>query len=969
MRRRSLAMRSLVAAVATAVAIPIASADPISWVTIVNNGTAVPGTAASFNSYNQPAVSSSGTVVFRGRGRLPTGSGGGEGELAVSAATSSDSGSVVEGIFLRDMLSAGALSAVTLRGEAVPQPNNLSGTFNEFPSSPRIDATSSFIVTRGQSTPVYRYLLADGVTETRVGTSGVYAGSGGPLATGASLLGAVQEVQPDLSYGLSFPYYSVPDAPAGTRFDQFPGSPTAFDASKVAFKGNFTDPSDGLGKTGVYYRDILAAGGKSPTSVIASANTRIPNQPAGGSVNFGATAAPSAANGYIVFTGWDNEDAPTMGGVYRAPLSPSPPLQTLAAIGQQVPGEAGGATFTNFGEGLSISEDGRYVAFFATWGSEATQKVLFCPADGNVDRIAYCNSVYPAGFTVGVPLHQGIFVVDAQTGAITPIAKTMQEGISDFTFWVYSGAPPGTGGGTEGPVDESREAPRWRSSAFVALAAKPGQVYGTSLATSDFQAAFKATRNGVDGIYLRRGGIDSPLETVVETLLSSGQSVDASAPAGSIVTAVGIERDGFRDQNLAVAVSMLYETVDTSLGWAGLYLARIPPVDMAHTADLSITQTTAFDDVAFASDVSFTLNVVNSGPSPATNVVVRNLLPGGSTFVSASPGCSAAFGTVTCEIGSLASGASTQLSVTVHPGVGDSMTNSADVRGREWDVATSNNASSKSVRVTSGLGAAVSNLSTRGLALTGDNVQIAGFIVGGTSSKAVVVRGRGPSLTAYGVANALRNPRLTLVRMSDHAVIETNDDWGKGANAPQLAATGFAPGNASEPAILMTLSPGAYTAILSGEGPDDTGVGIAEVFEVDHPESQLVNISTRGPVIDGDGVMIAGFIVQGTGRQLVVIRARGPSLAAAGVSNPLPNPTLSLVRMSDGQEIAANNDWNVQNLNATAIQQRGMAPANGYESAIMIALDAGAYTAIVKGLGNTSGTAIVEVFCLPETSP
>ena len=545
-------------------------AQPVSWTTIVNNGATIPGTTAKFNSYNQPAISSSGMVVFRARGKVPTGGGGGG---AAPAAGGEDN--TIQGVFLRDMSGIGPVTSLATRGDVVPGPNNTMyngtlATFTEFPSSPRIDAIASYVVTRGQSMPVYTYLAADGVTETRVGTSGVYASLGGGLQVGASLLGAVKEVQPDTSYALSFPQFSVPDMPAGTRFDVFPGSPT-IDGTKVVFKGNFTDPGDWVGKTGDYFRDLVADGGKSPTTLIASTSTLIPNQPSGGAVRFGATAAPSAANGYAAFTGWDNEDAPTMGGIYRAPLVAGPSLQTLIGIGDQVPGEPEGATFTNFGEGLSMSEDGRYVAAWGTWGTETTSKLLICPTDGNKDLIAYCIATYPAGHTVAVPVHQGIFVADANTGRVIAIAKTGQDGITDLTYWTYSGAPPGVGGSE----DDDREPPRWRSSAFAALASRAGTLYGWAAAPSHFQVAFKAARNGVDGIYIRKGDISAPLETAVETLLSTGQTIDPAAPAGSIVTAVGIERDGFRHENLAITVSMLYETVDTSLGWAGLYLAHV----------------------------------------------------------------------------------------------------------------------------------------------------------------------------------------------------------------------------------------------------------------------------------------------------------------------------------------------------------------------------------------------------------
>jgi hypothetical protein len=136
-------------------------------------------------------------------------------------------------------------------------------------------------------------------------------------------------------------------------------------------------------------------------------------------------------------------------------------------------------------------------------------------------------------------------------------------------------------------------------------------------------------------------------------------------------------------------------------------------------------------------------------------------------------------------------------------------------------------------------------------------------------------------------------------------------------------------------------------------------VGIIEVFEVDQPTAPLINIATRGRVQTGDNVMIGGFIIQGSGSQTVVVRARGPSLAQFGVPNTLANPVLQL--FSGATVIASNDDWQ-QAGNAALIQSSGFAPADTRESAILVTLPPGAYTAIVSGSGGTTGVAIVEVF-------
>ncbi|HET7400854.1 MAG TPA: hypothetical protein VFJ62_03705, partial [Usitatibacter sp.] len=253
----------------------------------------------------------------------------------------------------------------------------------------------------------------------------------------------------------------------------------------------------------------------------------------------------------------------------------------------------------------------------------------------------------------------------------------------------------------------------------------------------------------------------------------------------------------------------------------------------------------------------------------------------------------------------------------------------------------------------------VVNLSTRGDVGTGNDVLIGGFVIGGSTAKTVIVTAAGPSLSQAGITNPLANPTLTLVRSSDGAVIAVNDDWGSAANAADVQASGFAPADPREPAILMTLAPGAYTAIVSGVG-NTTGVAVAGVFEVDHPEVPLMNISTRGQVLTGNDVMIGGFVIQGTSPQTVVITGTGPSLTQAGIANPLADPTLTLVR-ADGSIVGTNDNWG-DAPNAAQIQAAGFAPANAAEPAMMVTLPPGAYTAILSGAGGGTGVGIVAVF-------
>jgi hypothetical protein len=237
---------------------------------------------------------------------------------------------------------------------------------------------------------------------------------------------------------------------------------------------------------------------------------------------------------------------------------------------------------------------------------------------------------------------------------------------------------------------------------------------------------------------------------------------------------------------------------------------------------------------------------------------------------------------------------------------------------------------------------------------------IGGFVINGTAPKTVVIRAIGPSLANYGVSGALSNPQLQLVRSSDQVTLASNDSWGSASNAGLISSSGFAPSNPLESAIYTTLQPGAYTAIVSGVG-GVTGVGLVEVYEVDQPDTPLINISTRGRVQTGFDVMIGGFVIQGSGPETVVIRAIGPSLANFGVAGALANPQVQLVRQSDQAVIASNDDWGSA-ANAALIQSSGFAPSNPLESAIYITLDPGAYTAIVSGVGGGTGVGLVEVY-------
>lgn len=253
------------------------------------------------------------------------------------------------------------------------------------------------------------------------------------------------------------------------------------------------------------------------------------------------------------------------------------------------------------------------------------------------------------------------------------------------------------------------------------------------------------------------------------------------------------------------------------------------------------------------------------------------------------------------------------------------------------------------------------NISTRLEIGTGDNVLIGGFIIQGTQNKRVVLRGIGPSLGAAGVAGALQDPVLEL-HDSTGGLLSENDDWQNSAQASAISAAGLAPTNPSESAIMATLSPGSYTAIVRGRN-DTQGVGLVEGYELDSNNSRMVNLSTRGRIGTDDDVLIGGLIIQGNANKKIVVRALGPSLASS-VPNALSDPTL-VVYNSSGQIIAANDNWQ-NNTGRNEIASSGLAPQNPLESAVQMTLAPGSYTAVVQGVNGATGVGLVEVYDLGQ---
>jgi uncharacterized delta-60 repeat protein len=276
------------------------------------------------------------------------------------------------------------------------------------------------------------------------------------------------------------------------------------------------------------------------------------------------------------------------------------------------------------------------------------------------------------------------------------------------------------------------------------------------------------------------------------------------------------------------------------------------------------------------------------------------------------------------------------------------------------------------------------NLSTRALfnGQGGEGTLIAGFVIGGQSSKKVLLRGVGPSLAPLGVSSALADPRLRVLDAKGNLVAE-NDNWG-GTDA--LASTmrrvgAFAlPANSKDAAVLLDLPPGAYTVQVLDGG--QSGIALAEIYDAsESPEREyqrLINISSRGKVATGEGVLIGGFVVTGNAPKRVLVRGSGPALKSFGVAGTLADPQLRVYDEA-GALIGRNDDWgtpltvsayqasaSAAEINAAAEQSGAFAfSAGSKDAALIITLAPGSYTVHLSGTNQSTGVGLIEIYEIP----
>jgi hypothetical protein len=285
------------------------------------------------------------------------------------------------------------------------------------------------------------------------------------------------------------------------------------------------------------------------------------------------------------------------------------------------------------------------------------------------------------------------------------------------------------------------------------------------------------------------------------------------------------------------------------------------------------------------------------------------------------------------------------------------------------------NAATVALTSTNDLGRLI-NISCRAQVGTGGNILIAGFVVGGqgtSGSEPLLVRGSGPALAAFGVGGTLSDPQLQLY--SGNTVLGTNNGW---AGDTQISAAAAAVGafawsstTSHDSALLSSLATGPYTAQISGQS-GDTGVALVEVYDATPagtytPTSpRLINISTRVQVGSGGGILIAGFVIGGSSAKTVLIRASGPALAAFGVGGTLPDPQLGLY--SGSTLLDSNNGWGGDSSissTAASVGAFGWSSSTSKDSAILVTLPPGAYTAQIAGASGDTGVALIEVYEVP----
>ncbi len=255
-----------------------------------------------------------------------------------------------------------------------------------------------------------------------------------------------------------------------------------------------------------------------------------------------------------------------------------------------------------------------------------------------------------------------------------------------------------------------------------------------------------------------------------------------------------------------------------------------------------------------------------------------------------------------------------------------------------------------------------------------DRTLIAGFVIDGKNNRSMLVRGLGPALRPLGVQRALNQPRLTLHELRARQTIAAIADWGAAADPAQLVSTAARLGalplaaNSRDAALLHALPPGVYTANVSSSD-DASGIALVEIYDADeNPSSRLASIAARSHVGTGEDILILGLAISGESPRQVLVRGIGPTLISQGVNDALADPQLSIYD-ARGILVASNDNWSDQNIAALSARIGAFPlPENSRDSALLLTLPPGAYTAQVRGANNSTGVALVELYDVPPSA-
>ena len=272
------------------------------------------------------------------------------------------------------------------------------------------------------------------------------------------------------------------------------------------------------------------------------------------------------------------------------------------------------------------------------------------------------------------------------------------------------------------------------------------------------------------------------------------------------------------------------------------------------------------------------------------------------------------------------------------------------------------------------------NLSVRIGAGTGDSTLLVGFVVGGSGTagtKPLLIRGVGPTLTAYGVGGALADPNLDFLLQGSTTPLFSNDNWGGDAQITSVGnavgAFPFSSSTSKDSALYVTPGGGVYSARITGVS-NTTGIALAEIYDASggsftSTTPRLINVSARALVGTGEGALIAGFVINGNSPRTVLIRGIGPTLGSYGVGGAIVDPQLELTQTVSGATVpvATNDNWNGDPMIASAASAVGAFAlgSTSKDASILITLAPGVYSAKVTGVANTTGIGLIEVYEVP----